>query len=160
MNRTAFSHYFSSSTSYLRNLSNYLTYTYKDMTHELTAVITKPVSKQWVSLEGFTKSGEVAIRIYDSTKGIYTVTAELADLEIQDIYGSAKIVKKYLKQQAEAHYYEYEKNGKNHKCVVIWLEDGRPLNLVLIENRVATPTITPPTNIVYSLFRTYYRGLL
>jgi len=158
--RAVFQYHFKGVEKYSQNLSQYLKYQYRELSFEKDGLITKPVSRSWVNIEGFTNDGHIAIRIYDENGGISTVTAELADLNVTNKHAAAVLVKNYFRQQAEVDYYEYEKDGELHRCVVVWLPDGRPLNLLLIEEGLATPTIKPPTNIVNKLMVAYYKGLL
>ena len=84
------------------------------------------------------------------------IEAELADLILLDKELVAKKINDLEFSQIYVDFYQYKKNDELHSCVVLWNENGSPINKQLIDEGIAKPIKTPPTNIVHQLFARYY----
>lgn len=147
-------------------VSQLIYYSYKTFfyDHESSLEIVKPVSHVWVNIEGFKRNGQVAIRLWgtaiDGTvehqSNTTLVSAELADIDIVDLEGAARTINGYIRKQVEVDYYRYSDGNQEKDAIVVWLDNGQPLNQILVDKGFAVPHAKPPTNIINRLMMTYY----
>ena len=137
----------------LHNIKNAVYYSVK-------AYVLDGRDAEWVSpqkhfvaeTKGLTKDGLVLLK--NSRDEIIEV--ELADLILLDKKAVAKKINDLEFSQIYVDFYQYKKDGELHSCVVLWNEYGEPINKILIDEGIAKPINTPPTNIVHQLFAQYY----
>lgn len=97
---------------------------------------------------GVTKNGNLLIDTYEGLR----VEAVLADLVVDNLQGIAAFL--------EGHKYQhvlmdiYEDGGE--ELHVVRLRDGTPINLLLIEEKLAHASPNPPTSIVDRMMATYW----
>ncbi|MBY8168143.1 hypothetical protein KW507_15825 [Vibrio fluvialis] len=121
-------------------------------------------SAEWVSpqshfaaqIKGYAKGGYVVLK----KPGRTIVQAQLADLIIHDEIAVAKYINAFINKTVYVDYYEYDADGERHNAIIVWEENGAPINLSLIDSGLAKPITKPPTNIVHKLFAQYYLGKL
>ena len=98
---------------------------------------------------GVTKSGGVLIDTYSEESHVEAV---LADLIIDDPAGVAEFLNGYKYQHVLMDSYLVE----DKFMYVVRLRDGTPLNLLLIEKKLAHAHPNPPTSIVDRMMATYW----
>jgi len=102
------------------------------------------------NVEGIDKTGKlIATVAKGSVWAHYDLT--LANIQVTDLYGVAKIVGGLRSENAR---FDIYRQGQ----AVVWIRNA-PLNLRLIEAGVAKPDPNPPTNIFDQAFATYYWGV-
>ena len=103
------------------------------------------------TIEGMTKEGKLVVR-YPYEGRFVDEAFEMADLKLINVEFVAKYVNDFKLQSINIDIYK----TKSTDLVVIWMQSGKPLNLMLIEEQLATPVENPPTNIVNLLMAAYY----
>ncbi|MGL4755794.1 MAG: hypothetical protein ACRCXB_25850 [Aeromonadaceae bacterium] len=116
-----------------------------------------PVKTSWANYDGMTHDGALLLRVYED-KRVGQITALLADLDIKDVNGVARYLQQYKRANVKVDYYHLIENDTDY--VVMWTQNGVPLNLKLIEAGLAHPMDTPPTNLVNTLMAQFYKNKL
>lgn len=109
----------------------------------------EPVYETGGIVLGITKSGGVLIDTYSDENHVEAV---LADLIIDDPAGVAEFLNGYKYQHVLMDSYLVEGDF----MYVVRLRDGTPLNLLLIEKKLAHAHPNPPTSIVDRMMATYW----
>ena len=113
-----------------------------------------PLRNAWANIDGLTKEGKVLLRVYED--GIVRqITPYFADLELADKKNMAIYINGLNKANVMVDYYHLEQTNEDY--VVVWLEDGSPLNMFFVQQGWATPTNRPPTNIINTLMAQFYK---
>lgn len=103
------------------------------------------------NLNGINEQGQLIVTVMAGAR-VERRTYGVADTQILDIYGAAKIVRALIYENTRLDVYPGNQ-------AVVWVQ-GAPLNVRLIEAGVAKPDPNPPTNIVDSAFATYYWAIV
>jgi hypothetical protein len=139
-----------------RALKEYIRYTYRSFKYDGEKSKSPPLMRHRALIAGMDSEGNIHLDIY-TTKGKVRAWGRIADIEFVD----PAAVLTYIKFEVSEHSIAIDTyTHEQQKYFVLWLQDGTPLNEVLILNDLATPSTTPPTNIVNSLFLTHYKKIL
>lgn len=108
-------------------------------------------TRQFGNIEGIDKSGRLITTLAKGAEWSHD-SLVMANIEVTDVYGVAKLVAGLRSENARFDIYP---GGQ----VVVWIRNA-PLNLKLIEAGVAAPDSMPPSNIFDQAFATYYWGVV
>lgn len=142
---------------WLRNVNGFVYWEVRAMRYDGSDSAHSPVRTSWANYDGITHEGALLLRVYDDNR-VSQITALLADLELKDLNGVARYLQQYKRANVKVDYYHLIKNDKDY--VVMWTQNGVPLNLKLIEAGLAHPMDTPPTNLVNTLMAQFYKNKL
>lgn len=140
----------------LRASKEYMRYSYRSFMYDGHNSESPPIMRHRAVLLGIDKAGSVHLSVY-TMNGKTRVTGRIADIELISLNDVSSTIKREVGQKSVV-IDTYRVGEINH--FVIWLNDGSPLNEVLINLGLATPISTPPTNIVNSVFKNHYKRIL
>lgn len=103
------------------------------------------------NMEGVSRDGKLILTVPNGSQWVRYNFA-LADTVITDIYGVAQRVGALRLEDAKFEVYLGDQ-------AVVWVR-GVPFNVKLIEDGVATPDPSPPTDIIDLAFATYYWNIV
>ena len=108
----------------------------------------QPYKESGGVFRGITKDGDLILDGYSGNQ----IKAELADLVIQDISSVAR----YLAQFEYQHVFLEVYKAGDKDVHVVKFKNGKPLNLLLIEEKLAHASPNPPTSILDRMMATYW----
>lgn len=103
------------------------------------------------TLQKMRRDGKVNFDVV-TVDGVKSLSGFFADLEITDLRGAASYIAKNTFEKVSVDYYKYG----DKVYVVVWFNDGVPVNEMLIKEGYAKAVGNPPTNIVNRLMAEYY----
>jgi hypothetical protein len=102
-------------------------------------------------LQSVNKDGTLNVTIIKDNK-YQPMRITLADIHIINTDALAAIVELHKSDNADFDLYQ---TGQTYPYTVVWL-NNEPLNIQIIAAGIASPDMTPPTNIIDRLFAEYY----
>jgi hypothetical protein len=139
----------------VRAFKEYIRYQYRSFKYDGTKSSAPPLMRHKAKVLGIDKDGNIHVDVY-TLKGKVTAWGRIADVDIAAPLQAMLFIKAEIKSETLI-VDTYTHEGVKH--FVLWLSDGTPLNESLIMNKLATPSGTPPTNIVNTLFMTHYKNI-
>lgn len=136
-------------------MKNWLYWEYRAFRYDGNDSPHSPLSNAWANIDGLTKEGKVLLRVYEGST-VRQITPYFADLELVDKKNMAIYINGLNNANVMVDYYHLEETDEDY--VVVWLEDGSPLNMFFVQQGWATPTNRPPTNIINTLMAQFYKN--
>lgn len=109
---------------------------------------TEQPARIYGNVEGIDPAGNLIVTVAQGDKWVERRYG-VADTQILDLHGAARLVAEYRTKAARLDVYSHQQQA------VVWYA-GVPLNVAMIEAGIARPDPNPPTNIVDLAFATYY----
>jgi hypothetical protein len=129
----------------------FIKFTYRAKMYDRQEHINAPVARTRGILHRMSKDGKLNFKVLIKD-GIKHYSGYFADLEITNLPAAAQYISKHSLARVNIDYYK----SAGDLYVVIWFNDGTPVNQMLVKNGWAKAVAKPPSNIVNRLLAEYY----
>lgn len=130
---------------------NFAKYKTKEMRFDRKPDGIKPIARSRATLYKMKRDGKLTFEV-NATEGKKRISGYLADIEFTDLNSAARYVAQHTYAKVSVDYYKID----DEIYVVVWFNDGVPVNEMLIKHGWAKAVDNPPTNIVNRLMAEYY----
>jgi catalase len=132
----------------------YVKFSYRAKMYDRQEHINAPVARSRAILHKMSKDGKLNFKVL-TKDGSKHYSGYFADLEVINLPAAAQYISKHSLSRVNIDYYK----SAGDLYVVIWFNDGTPVNQMLVKNGWAKAVAKPPSNIVNRLLAEYYYNI-